>query len=158
MYFLSLIPFALALIGGLVIMYPICPYMSLVWLLIYFALNIFQAACCVACPYRGRYCPAIFGVHIGNRLSQFLYRDYEYEESFFNTNARWAEITLVVFLLYPLYWLYITTWYFVPLYLGLILLHLVLFMPYQCRKCSFSEQCPGGRMYFGLCRLFKKGK
>ena len=154
LYFLSLIPFLLAFIGSIVIMYPICIYMVLLWILIYFALNIFQAGCCISCPYRGRYCPAILGIYLANLLSEFLYTDFEYEEKSFKQNALWAEITLAVFILYPVYWLFISNWIYVIIYFVLLLIHFLLFMPVQCRKCSFNCRCPGGKMVKKICNAF----
>lgn len=154
LYFLSLIPFAIAFIGGLVIMYPICIYMSFLWILIYFALIIFQAGCCISCPYRGKYCPAILGIYFSNVLSKFLYSDFEYEENQFKQNAIWSEITIVVFILYPVYWLFISNWFYVLIYFALIFLHFILFMPTQCRRCSFNCLCPGGKI---INKIFPSG-
>ena len=156
LYALSLIPFVAMLILGLVIMTPICFYMSTVWILIYIVVNIFQAGCCVGCPYRGKYCPAFCGVFLGNMISSYIYSDYDFDEKFFKRNALWGEISLSIFILYPVYWLFISSWYLPLIYIGLFLLHVVLFLPSQCSKCSYNEVCPGGRFLSKVRSVFYK--
>ena len=51
---------------------------------------------------------------------------------------------VLVFALFPIYWVVKTSWWLLPIYLLLIAAHLVLFMPTQCEKCSYNETCPGG--------------
>lgn len=153
-YGVSLIPFAILFIGSIIIMSPICIYMSILWVLIYLVVNIFQATCCIGCPYRGQYCPAIFGVYLSNYLSALLYRDEIFDLKLFKQNAIWAEISLITFLIYPVYWLYQANWHYVVAYFGLILLHILLFMPLQCRKCGYRHVCPGGRFMRSCCKLF----
>jgi len=140
---------------GIYVMTPICIYMSIIWLLIYFILNIFQAGCCVGCPNRGSYCPPIFGIYLSNILSEFLYKDFENDSVFIRKNAKGGELTLYIFLLYPTYWLFQENWIFLLIYLLMILLHLIIFMPTQCKKCSYNKTCPGGKTYF---RFFCKGR
>ena len=152
LYALSLIPVFIMFFLGFKVMVPICIYMFIIWILIYIIVNIFQAACCIGCPYKGKYCPPIFGIYMSNILSDYLYRDFESEPDFFKKNAKGGEISLLIFLLYPTYWLFITDWTYLLLYLSMIILHLVIFMPIQCRKCSYNKICPGGKSYLYLCR------
>lgn len=150
-----MIPVAASFGISLWILTPLCVYMSIFWLLLYIILNLFQAACCVGCPYRGRYCPAFFGVYLGNRISSWVFSDEDFDPVVFRKNARWGEITLIVFLLFPIYWLFATQWYWGVLYIFMVILHVWIFLPTQCRKCSYNETCPGGRSYHFLCRLMK---
>lgn len=154
-YFLSMIPVILMLLGTSYVLWQFTIYMTILWWLIYGVLNLFQAACCIGCPYRGAYCPAFFGVYLGNRLSYILYKEEEFDQKKFRSNALGGEITLAVFLLYPLYWLYIDEWYYPLIYVLLNVLHVVIFAPTQCKKCSYNETCPGGRSYSWMCRLFR---
>jgi len=153
LYAISLIPFSILFFGVIYLLAGICIYMSVLWLLIYLVLNIVQGYCCIACPYKGKYCPAIFGVYLGNIISGFLYSEYEFDQKLFKLNARWAEFVLAIFILYPLYWLYTIDWYYVLIYIGLMVLHIVLFIPTQCSKCSFNDLCPGGVCYSKFRRL-----
>ena len=114
------------------------------------------AGACVGCPYQGKYCPALFGVYLGNFLSGILYKDRKFDEKFFKRNAAAGETMVLVLVLFPLYWVFITGWYLVLIYLALIAAHLVIFMPTQCEKCSYNTTCPGGltwrscRKWFGF--------
>ena len=157
-YILSMIPVAILMLGTLIVLTPICIYMSILWLMIYLVLNLFQAGCCVGCPYRGTYCPAFFGVYLGNWISSLVYTDEEFEKKKFRYYALWGELTLVLFLVYPLYWLFAAHWYFGVFYLLLIVLHIWIFLPTQCKKCSYNHTCPGGRSYHFLCRLMQLRK
>ena len=126
-----------------------------VWVGLYLLINLFQAGCCVGCPYRGRYCPAIMGIYLSNWLSDRMYRDREFNETFFQRNALAAEIELVLFILFPVYWLWLTGWVLIPTYLALLAAHMVLFMPTQCEHCSYNDTCPGGQTWI-KCKSFLK--
>jgi MFS family permease len=155
-YFISMVPVALMLIGTTIVLLPFSKFMALLWWLIYAVVNIFQAGCCIGCPYRGKYCPAFFGVYIGNWISNFFYKEYEYEKRQFKYNALGGEISLMIFLIFPLYWLYITQWYYVLIYLALVIVHIFIFVPTQCKHCSYSQTCPGGRSFSWVCKWFRK--
>ncbi len=60
---------------------------------------------------------------------------------------------VLVIALFPVYWIVKTSWYLLPIYLLLIMAHLVLFMPTQCEKCSYNETCPGG-LAWQACRAW----
>jgi hypothetical protein len=154
LYFVSLIPFLTLMIGALYVLATYSIYVSLVYVGIYLLTNIFQAGCCVGCPYRGRYCPAFCGVYLGNWFSSIFYKDRRYDEKFFTRNAAAGEIMLLLFLLFPLYWLYQTAWYFAPVYVILFGIHVILFAPTQCEKCGYNTICPGGNAWISCKKMF----
>jgi hypothetical protein len=158
LYFISLIPFIAMLAMTLYIFSNHSIFISIIWISLYLLVNIFQSGCCVGCPYRGRYCPAFCGVYLGNILSGIIYKKRQFDPKFYNNNALAGEITLTVFLVFPIYWIFLANWYFVPVYIALIVAHIVLFMPQQCSKCSYNTVCPGGNAYQSYCRLFNKSK
>jgi phosphatidylglycerophosphate synthase len=144
LYFLSLVPFLLVFVGTAVLLSIYSIWLTILLLFFYLLTNVFQAGCCVGCPYRGKYCPALFGVYLGNLLSGILYPNREFDQKFFDRNATAGETMVLVVALFPIYWVYGTGWFLVPIYLLLIAAHLVIFMPTQCDKCSYNETCPGG--------------
>jgi hypothetical protein len=147
LYVFSMIPFVLLFLGATILLSAYSVVFSLLYIGLYLLTNVFQAGCCVGCPYRGRYCPAFCGVYLGNILSTILYADRTYNEKFFMRNATAGETSLFLFLAFPLYWLWMAGWYWVPIYLLLFLLHVVLFAPTQCDKCGYKEICPGGKAW-----------
>lgn len=153
LYYLSLIPFLVVFIGSAYLLSTYSIYLTVVLIGLYFLTNVFQAGCCIGCPYRGKYCPALFGVYLGNLLSGILYPNREFNQKFFDRNAAAGEIMVLVLALYPIYWVFKTGWYLVPIYLLLIAAHLVIFMPTQCEKCSYNETCPGG-IAWRACRMW----
>ena len=155
LYILSMLPFVVMFAGTLFLLKNYSIIISLIWVFLYLIVNVFQAGCCVGCPYRGKYCPAFCGVYLGNLLSGVLYKNRLFDSKFFEINAAGGEITLIVFLLFPLYWIYLSNWYFILIYFGLLVFHIVLFMPKQCSKCSHNINCPGGKAYQSYCKLFK---
>ena len=144
LYWLSMIPFLVVFIGTFLLLSIYSIWLAGLLIVFYIITNIFQAGCCIGCPYRGKYCPALFGVYLGNILSGILYPDREFDQKFFDRNAAGGEIMVLVVALFPIYWVYKTGWYLVPIYLLLIAAHLITFMPTQCEKCSYNETCPGG--------------
>jgi hypothetical protein len=147
LYTLSMIPFLIVFVGTLYLLATYAFYLPLISAGLYILVNLFQAGCCVGCPYRGKYCPAFCGVYLGNFLSGMLYRDRQFDQRFFKRNATGGEITLLVWILFPLYWIFQTGWYLIPIYLILLALHAALFMPTQCAKCSYNTTCPGGQAW-----------
>jgi hypothetical protein len=144
LYFLSLVPFLVVFVGAVILLGSYSIWLAALLVFLYLLTNIFQAGCCVGCPYRGKYCPALFGVYLGNLLSGILYPEREFDQDFFDRNAMAGEIMVLVVALFPIYWVVKTSWWLLPIYLLLIITHLVLFMPTQCEKCSYNETCPGG--------------
>ena len=143
-YALSLVPFLVAFFGTTYLLGTISVTLSLIILGLYLVGNIFQAGACTGCPYRGRYCPPIFGVYLGNILSKNLYKNKEFDIKFIGIHARIAEFVIYGAFLFPVYWLYTLGWHYPLIYFALLAIHLVLFMPNQCEKCSYNEICPGG--------------
>ena len=144
LYGLSLAPFLVMFIGALLLLGTYSIWLSAALLGSYLLINLFQAGCCVGCPYRGRYCPALCGIYLGNLFSGWLYPKREFNQAFFDRNAAGGEIMVLVTMLFPVYWLARTAWWLVPVYFLLLAAHLVTFMPTQCEKCSYHDTCPGG--------------
>lgn len=157
-YTMSMIPFLVLVAATLYILKDYSILITLGWIILYISVNVFQSGCCVGCPYRGKYCPAFCGVYLGNILSVILYSNREHDPKFFERNAAGGEISLIIFILFPLYWIFITEWYYTLIYTGLIAAHVFLFMPSQCSKCSYNETCPGGKAYKSYCRIISGNK
>jgi hypothetical protein len=156
-YVLAMVPFVFAAIMAALVLASSSVWLVAGWVGLFLLLNFFQAGCCVGCPYRGRYCPAILGVYLGNWLSSRLYRDRTFDQKFFDRNATAGEITMILFLIFPIYWLWSRDWILVPLFLVLLAGHFVLFLPTQCEYCSYNETCPGGQVWESCKRVFRLG-
>ena len=157
-YGISMIPFLTLFAATIIILSNFNLILPFIWVFIYLTVNFFQAGCCVGCPYRGKYCPAFCGVYLGNIMSTILYRKRQFDPAFFKRNAAGGEIMLIIFLLFPAYWIIISEFYYIFIYITLIILHIILFMPSQCSKCSYSETCPGGKAYYTYCKLLRRKK
>ncbi len=81
----------------------------------------------------------------------------KFDPKFFTLNATAAETMVFVVAIYPLYWVFKLGLYFIPIYLTLIVAHLILFMSTQCEKCSYNTTCPGG-LAWQKCRKQLIGK
>jgi hypothetical protein len=152
LYVLALIPFLVAFVGATYLLGSISIYLTLVLLGLYLLANLFQAGCCVGCPYQGRYCPAIFGVYPANWLSTRIYAHRQHDSRFFHTNATLAEITVVVMIAFAGLWLATLSWWFVVALFLLLAAHMLLFLTLICPKCSYSDTCPAGKT---ACKLFR---
>ena len=157
LYWLSMVPFLVVFIGALILLSTYSPWLAVLEVVFYLMTCVFQAGCCIGCPYRGKYCPALFGIYFGNVLSVILYPKREFNQKFFEKNAAAGEIMVLVFALFPIYWVVKTSWWLLPIYLLLIAAHLVLFMPTQCEKCSYNETCPGG-IAWRTCSVWLRSK
>lgn len=146
-YAFAILPFLAAFLGTIYLLSTISRLLSLGFILLYLVGNIFQAGACTGCPYRGKYCPPVFGVYLGNLLSMALYRNKEFDLKFINTQAKIAEFTIYGAFLFPVFWLFVIAWYYPLIYILLLALHLFLFMPNQCERCSYNQICPGGKVW-----------
>jgi hypothetical protein len=154
LYTLSMIPFIIVFVGTAYLLATYSIILTIILVALYLLTNIFQAGCCVGCPYQGKYCPALCGVYLGNLLSGVLYKDRQFDEKFFKRNAAAGETMVVILVLFPLYWVFQTGWYLVPIYLLLIAAHFIIFMPTQCEKCGYNTTCPGGLTWLGCRKWF----
>jgi len=110
LYWLSMIPFLVVFVGALMLLSSYSPWLALLEVVFYLITCVFQAACCIGCPYRGKYCPALFGIYLGNILSGILYPNREFDQKFFDKNAAAGEIMVLVIFLFPVYWIIRTSW------------------------------------------------
>lgn len=145
LYFTTLVPLLIALIGAAYVLWTASVYLMVVFIFLYVAINVFQAGCCIGCPYRGKYCPAVFGIYLSNLISATVYKNREPDLRFFKMNANLAELFLIITLLFPIYWLSVSNWIYVILFFFLIGLHATTFFPTMCTKCSYNDTCPGGQ-------------
>jgi hypothetical protein len=60
LYGLSLVPFLVAFMGAILLLGTYSYWLSAGLVSLYLLTNLLQAGCCVGCPYRRKYCPAIF--------------------------------------------------------------------------------------------------
>jgi len=151
-YFLSLIPFVIGFVGAGYILATVSVYLVVLFVGLYMVTSVFQAGACVGCPYRGRFCTAIFGVYLANVLSSSIYRNRSFEQQFFNINAEVASIAAIITFLLPTYWIFTYGWYYLILYIVLVMIHLFFFYRFFCPNCSYSNTCPGGRTVHKLLR------
>ncbi|MBN1963953.1 MAG: hypothetical protein JW910_04870 [Anaerolineae bacterium] len=152
-YLLALLPFLVAFGGSVLLLGTISVVLSLVLIGLYLLGNVFQAACCVGCPYRGRYCPAFFGVYLANVLSTRFYAGRQFDLQVFKRYATFGELTVLsIFVVAGVGLATLNGWYVAAL-VGLIALHVALFLTVICPKCGYCETCPAGQM---ACRWFAR--
>lgn len=143
-YGLAMIPFLVAFVGTAVITARLAWYLPVILVALHLVTSLFQAVCCVGCPYRGRFCPAIFGIYLGNVLSVVLYRHRTHDPVRFRRNANLAEIGCLATLLFASVSLaFVSLWYVIAL-LALLALHVAVFMVRICTRCSYRSTCPAG--------------
>jgi hypothetical protein len=150
-YLLALAPFLVAFLGALALIATISVYWTIALIALHILGSVFQAGCCVGCPYRGRYCPALFGIFLANFLSATVYGDRQYDERFFKRNAALAETVVAIIAILCCALLFTIHWLYAVVFLALGIVHLALFFRRICPKCSYNETCPGGQaaMKFG---------
>lgn len=144
-YVVALTPFLVAFLGALVLVATISVYWTLALVVLYLLGNFFQAGCCIGCPYRGRYCPALFGILLANWISARIYQDRQYDEKFFKRNAALAETVVVIIAVLSCTLLFTIHWLYAIVFAVLGAIHLYLFFRRICPKCGYNETCPGGR-------------
>lgn len=149
-YFLSLVPVLIGFAGVVFILSTYSIALVFVFLGLYFLTSIFQAGVCVGCPYRGKFCPAVIGIYIGNIISQVIYPNRAPNKRFIETNIKLGETFVTITLLMPVYWLFSYGWYYLAFYIIAILIHLIFFYKVFCPKCSYKETCPGGKATYAL--------
>lgn len=120
---------------------------SIIYIGFYVATNIFQAYCCVyqECPYVGKYCPAVVCLYPANFLAQLsFYKNMERTEKKFNTFVALAELSLLCFAVFPLFFLFQLGILYLVGYVIFILIYAFLFLWFICPNCAINDTCPGG--------------
>ena len=153
LYFAILIPFMVAFFGSLYLLGTISIYLSLFLIVLYLGVIVFQAGCCVGCPYQGKFCPALFGIYPANFLSTRLYAGRKHDPRFFQNNATIAEVFVIVMVLFTGFWLWTLKWWYAMVMLLLIADHMVSFLVLICPKCGYNQTCPAGKV---SCKLFAR--
>jgi len=143
-YFLVLLPFLVGFLGSVVLIWGIHPLLAVVLLVLYVMGNVFQAQCCIGCPYRGKFCPPIFGVYLANLFSSWWYAGQVFDKEKFERSANIAMSFLAAALLFAFYWLYTIGWLYVVAVFLLMVLHTVLMLWLICPKCGYNDTCPAG--------------
>ena len=156
-YTLSLIPFIIVFIGSAYLLSTYSIWLTAALIGMYLLTNVFQAGCCIGCPYPGKYCPALFGVYWGTGSLVSSTRTANSINHFSSETPLQGGTMVMVIAIFPLYWVWKTNWVLIPVYLVLVAAHLLLFMPTQCEKCSFNTTCPGGKAWLS-CRKMLKDK
>lgn len=145
-YVLLLLPALAALIGAAWLLFASSWWLGVIYLSLLLGVHVAQARCCVGCPYRGRFCPAIYGVYLANPLSRLVFRNAVHTRKTYDRAAAFGISFVVAILLFPLYWLFTAACWYAALYVGLLLLHTTIFFPTFCPRCAYRETCPGGRL------------
>lgn len=149
LYLVVLIPALAAIIGAAWFLFSTAWWLGAIYLGLLLGVHLAQARCCVGCPYRGRFCPAIFGVYLANPLSKLLYPDTPHTKKAYDRAAAVGISFVTAIALFPLWWLFSAAWWYGAVYLGLLLIHAAVFFPTFCPRCEYRETCPGGRAYRG---------
>jgi len=144
-YLLALTPFLVAFVGALALIATISVYWTIALIALHLLGSVFQAGCCIGCPYRGRYCPAVFGIFLANVFSARIYKDREYDQKFFKRNAALAETSVAIIAILCCVLLFTIHWTLAAVFLALGTIHVYLFFRQICPKCGYNETCPGGR-------------
>ena len=152
-YALILLPFIVGFVGALVLLTKVSFVLSLAVAGLYLLGNVFQAACCVGCPYQGKFCPATFGVYLANWLSTRLYAERQHDPAVYERNATRGEITVISALVLACIGLATLNGWYVVIMLALIGGHFGLVLALFCPKCGYATTCPAGQT---ACRLFKR--
>lgn len=158
LYAIAMVPFVVVFFGTAYLLSMYSSYLTITLIVLYLITNIFQAGCCVGCPYRGKYCPALCGVYFGNILSGILYKNRVFNVNFFKRNAMAGETMVFIIVVFPIYWIWKTNWMLIPIYLMLIGVHFLIFMSTQCEKCSYNDTCPGGQAWLNCRKHLQKEK
>lgn len=151
-YFIILVPFLIAFIGTAFLLATISIYLTIILISLYIITNIFQAGCCIGCPYRGKYCPALCGVFLGNYLLTKLYKNRQFNQKFFKINATIGESLLLINILFSVIFLFFLNFFYSIIVIVLIVMHFIFFFSLLCPKCSYNNTCPGGQT---ACKIFK---
>ena len=151
-YALLMVPFLVLFIGAAYLIAQISIYLTLGLLGGYVVIAFIQSVCCVGCPYRGKFCPAIFGIYPGNVLSCVLYPNREHDPQVYDRYATIGQIAVVALFVYAGYWLSTLSWWYVLAEIVLGTVHVAGFYVWLCHKCGYKQTCPAGKSACKLCK------
>lgn len=121
-----------------------------VYIILFFLTCLFQSYCCTyqGCPYIGGFCPAVAEIYPSNLLAKLLLkRGIKKSKEAFTVCASGAFISLVMFILFPLYWMLTVHAVWGILYLLYLFLYFPFFFLSICPFCAIKRTCPGGQVH-----------
>lgn len=150
LYYLLTVPFLATLMVAAIYLWTISPWLTVALALCYLGASLAQAYCCAyqACPYIGRFCPAIGGIVPAGWSAKVLYggRTITRSRVRFEIHATIGLLGLVGMALLPLWWI---TQRSLPLAMGYVVLQLAYYAAFMltvCPVCAIRETCPGGTL------------
>jgi len=149
LYLVLTIPFVLILILIFIYLWSFHFVLAIVFISFYITANLFQAYCCAyqACPYIGRFCPAVAGIIPSSLFAGIFYgKTIKRTKARFNLFATIAFFSLLGLAIFPLFWIAKISIKMAICYLIFNALYYVAFFLIICPVCAIRNTCPGGKL------------
>jgi hypothetical protein len=124
---------------------------SLAFLVVYIAsfalVALLQSYVCVVweCPYVGRFAPCAGGFCLPSSQLARLFRHTRRSETTYNIVVTLAFVSLVAFVLTPMYPLFELGLLYLLTYVGAAVVYALCFLAFICPVCATRHVCPGGQ-------------
>jgi hypothetical protein len=108
---------------------------------------ILQSYVCVVweCPYVGRFAPCAGGFCLPSSQIARLFRNTQRSETTYNIVVTLAFLSLIAFVLTPVYPLYRLGLLYLLAYVGVAIVYALCFLAFVCPVCATRHVCPGGQ-------------
>lgn len=140
--------FMALIISAAVYLWSINCIISIIFILFYILVNVFQSYCCAYqdCPYIGGFCPALFGMYPANFIAKIFFAGkIKKSKLLFDLFAFLGTLCGIGLFFFPVFWIAKVNILVAVLYPLLMIVYLIVLFLTMCTVCSVKNTCPGGK-------------
>jgi hypothetical protein len=147
LYLLLTIPMIALYITIAVILWHINIAYLVLYCTLFIIVAISQSYVCVylRCPYVGKFAPCVGGFCLPSSQIAKLFKNAQRRERTYNIIVSLAFASFLGIIVFPTYFLYLQSVYYLLIYLGIVLVYAVNFLWLICPVCGTRHVCPGGQ-------------
>ena len=147
LYLILTIPMIVMYIAVAMILWQINIVFFAVYISLFVFVAFFMSYVCVywECPYVGKFAPCVGGFCLPSSQIARLFKNAKRSETRYNIFLTLAYVCFFGIILFPIYFLYIQSIFYLLVYIGIVAIYGTLFTLYICPVCSTRHICPGGQ-------------
>lgn len=119
----------------------------ILYCLLFVFVSFFMSYVCVywECSYVGKFAPCVGGFCLPSSQIARLWKKTKRSKRIYNLTLNLAYLSFFGIILFPVYFLFLSGFFYLLAYMGIVIIYTVLFMLLICPVCATRHVCPGGQ-------------
>ena len=158
MYCLLTIPMIAAYVFLFFFLWQTSPWLAVIYAALFVGVALCMSVVCVywQCPYVGKFAPCVGGFCLPSSRLALLWKGKKISEKQYNFFYTAAFAFFFAIILYPIYFVAVSSILWLIVYIVLVAVYTFLFMGLICTKCATRHICPGGKSSTTILEKLKK--